>query len=224
MNRRTSLVSGTLARSAALAAFVVASRRRYLRWGATAAEVEMSLVGDAVLPRADLVATRAITVQAPPERVWPWIVQMGQGRGGFYSYDALENLVGCDMHSADHIVEEWQNLAVGDPVRLHPDVALRVAEIDPGAALVIRGGVPLGEASPFDSTWAFVLRDGGDGTTRVLARERYAYLRRWAALVVEPAEAVGAVMSHKMLRGIKERAERTTAPPRAAQRPLTQGS
>jgi hypothetical protein len=210
MKRRTSVVSGTLAGTAALAAFVVASRRRYLRWGATAAEVEMPLMGDALLPRAHLVATRAITVAAPPEKVWPWIVQMGQGRGGLYSYDGLENLIGCDMHSADRIHEEWQRLDVGDPVRLHPDVALVVAELDQGNAVVLRGGVPVGDKPlPFDFTWAFVLRDGGDGTTRLIARERYAYQRKWAALVIEPVEAVSAVMSHRMLRGIKERVEGT---------------
>lgn len=221
MKRRTSVVAGT----AALAAFVVATRRRYLRWGATAAEVDMPLMGDALLPAADLVATRAITVEAPPEKVWPWIVQMGQGRGGLYSYDGLENLVGCDMHSVDRIVEEWQSLDVGDPVRLHPDVALLVAELDQGSALVLRGGVPVGDTPmPFDFTWAFVLRDGGDGTTRVIARERYAYLQRWAPLVVEPVEAVSAVMSHRMLRGIKERAEGRTAPRRGPERPLTERS
>lgn len=212
MRRRTApargKIAGTLAGTAALAAFVVASRRRYLRLGATAAEVEMPLMGDAVLPRADLVATRATTIEVPPDRVWPWIVQLGQGRGGLYSYDRLENLIGCDIHSADRIHEEWQRLDVGDPVRLHPEVALHVAEIDEGHGLVLRGGVPVGDQpAPFDFTWAFVLRDGGDGTTRLLARERYAYLARWAPLVVEPVEAVSALMSQRMLRGIKERAE-----------------
>jgi hypothetical protein len=209
MKRRASVVSGTLAGTAAVAAFVVASRRRYLRLGATAAEAAMPLSGDAMLPQADLVATRAITIEAPPTRVWPWLVQMGQGRGGFYSYDALENLVGCDLHSADRIIDEWQGLAVGDAVRLHPDVPLTVAEIEEGSAIVLRGGVPLGETPPpYDFTWAFVVRDGADGTTRLVVRERWLYHQRWAGLVVEPAEAVSAVMSHKMLRGIKERAER----------------
>ena len=208
MKRRTPVVSGTLVGTAAVAAFVVASRRRYLRLGATAAEAAMPLSGDAILPQADLVATRAITIEAPPTKVWPWLVQMGQGRGGFYSYDALENLVGCDLHSADRIVDEWQALAVGDAVRLHPEVPLTVAEIEEGSAIVLRGGVPLGDTpAPYDFTWAFVLRDGADGTTRLVIRERWAYHQRWARLVVEPAEAVSAVMSHKMLRGIKDRAE-----------------
>lgn len=203
-------IAGTLAGTAAVAAFVVASRRRYLRLGATGAEVDLPLLGDALLPRADLTATRATTIDVPPDRVWPWIVQLGQGRGGLYSYDRLENLIGCDIHSADRVHEEWQTLDVGDPVRLHPEVALHVAEIDRGHGLVLRGGVPVADKpAPFDFTWAFVLRDGGDGTTRLVVRERYAYLARWAPLVVEPVEAVSALMSQRMLRGIKERAERS---------------
>lgn len=212
MRRRTTpaprKIRGVVAGTAALAALAVASRRRYLRLGATAAEVEMPLMGDALMRSADLTATRAVTIDVPPDRVWPWIVQMGQGRGGLYSYDRLENLIGCDIHSADRIHEEWQHLDVNDPVRLHPDVALLVAEIDHGHGLVLRGAAPVGDSpAPFDFTWAFVLRDGGDGTTRLLARERYAYLARWAPLVVEPVEAVSALMSQRMLRGIKERAE-----------------
>src|SRR6185312_7157583 len=74
-------------------------------------------------------ATRAIAISAPADQVWPWIAQLGQGRGGFYSYDFLENLVGCDIHSADRIVPEWQDVAVGDKVRFAPEVALDVARL-----------------------------------------------------------------------------------------------
>jgi hypothetical protein len=106
-------------------------------------------------------------------------------------------------------VPEWQGLAVGGQVRLAPEVALDVAQLEPGRALVLRGGVPLGKGSPpYDFTWAFVLREGEDGTTRLLVRERYGYRRPWARFVVEPTEALSSVMSRKMLRGIKERAER----------------
>jgi len=139
---------------------------------------------------------------------------LGQGRGGFYSYDFLENLVGCDIHSADRIVPEWQDVGVGDEVKLHPKVALAVAALEPGRSLVLRGGVPMGNTPPpYDFTWAFVLRERPDRTTRLLVRERYAYTRRWAPLVVEPVEAVSFVMSQKMLRGIRDRAERTAGRP-----------
>ena len=154
---------------------------------------------------ADLTATRAITIRASADQVWPWIAQLGQGRGGFYSYDFLENLVGCDIHSADRIVPEWQNVAVGDEVRLAPEVGLAVAVLEPGRSLVLRGGIPIGNiAPPYDFTWAFVLRDEPDETTRLLVRERYAYTRPWARLIVEPAEAISFVMSQKMLRGIRD--------------------
>ena len=88
-------------------------RPRYLSWGASDEECAGALPGDELVPHADLAATRAVTIAATPEQVWPWIAQMGQGRGGLYSYDALENLVGCDMHSADRVVPEWQDVAVG---------------------------------------------------------------------------------------------------------------
>jgi hypothetical protein len=184
----------------------------HLRWGATDAEVQAPLPGDDLLPEADLMATRAITIRASAAAVWPWIVQLGQGRGGLYSYDSLENVVGCDIHSAGEILPECQTLAVGDEVRLHPDVALRVVSVEPEKALVLRGGVPMGDTPPpYDFTWAFVLQEQPDGTTRLVVRERYAYSKKWAALLIEPVEATSFFMSQKMLRGIRDRVERGTA-------------
>ena len=203
VNARSVAVGGAVAAGFALV------RARYLRWGATDEEHKMALPGDELVPDADLTATRAVTVGAGADGVWPWIAQLGQGRGGFYSYDFLENLVGCDIHSADQIVPEWQSIDVGDEVNLHPEVGLIAAVVEPGRALVLRGGVPMGRTPPpYDSTWAFVLRDQADGTTRLLVRERYGYARRWARLLVEPTELISFVMSQRMLRGIKERAER----------------
>jgi len=192
----------------AAAMYVGLGRRWQLRWGATDEEVRASLVGDDLIGNANLVATRAITVHAPAAAIWPWIAQLGQGRGGLYSYDALENLVGCDIHSADRIVAEWQSIGVGDEVRLAPAVGLLVAVVEPPHALVLRGGVPMGStAPPYDFTWAFVLDPQADGTTRVLVRERYGYTRSWSALLVEPVEIVSFIMSQRMLRGIRQRAE-----------------
>jgi hypothetical protein len=102
----------------------------------------------------------------------------------------------------------------GDEVKLHSEVALTVAALEPGESLTLRGGIPLGHIPPpYDFTWTFVLEDRPDNTTRLLVRERYAYNRWWASLVVEPAEAVSFVMSQKMLRGIRDQAERTAALP-----------
>jgi hypothetical protein len=184
-------------------------RRRFLRWGATDHEVSITLAGDEFVPHADVTATRAITIRADAGAVWPWLAQLGQGRGGFYSYDVLENLVGCDVHSADHIVADWQDVQVGDEVKLAPELALHAAVVEPRRALVLRGGIPIGRTpAPYDFTWAFVLLDGPDATTRLVVRERYGYARRWAALIVEPTELISFVMSTRMLRGIKHRAER----------------
>jgi hypothetical protein len=197
----------------AAAAYLLAVRPWQLRWGATDPESDRRLPGDALIANPDLLATRAITVHAAADQVWPWIAQLGQGRGGFYSYDALENLVGCDIHSADQIVPEWQAITVGDQVKLHPEVGLAVAALERGRSLVLRGGVPIGNTSPpYDFTWAFVLQEQPDGTTRLLVRERYAYTQRWAPLLVEPVAVVSFVMSHKMLRGIRDRAERGGRP------------
>jgi hypothetical protein len=198
-----------IALESAAAAALAFVRGRCLRWGATDEETRMALPGDGLLPDADLTATRAVTVRATADAVWPWIAQLGQGRGGFYSYDFLENLVGCDIRSADRIVPEWQAVNVGDQVKLHPEVGLLVALVVPERALVLRGGVPMGRTQPpYDFTWAFVLRAGPAGADRLVVRERYRYSRRWAPLLVEPVELISFVMSQRMLRGIRERAER----------------
>jgi hypothetical protein len=200
-----------------VAAYILLGRRRQLRWGATDQESDGPLLGDDLIAIPDVIATRAITVRASADQVWPWIAQLGQGRGGFYTYDFLENLVGCDIHSADRIHPEWQEVAVGDEVNLYPEGPLDVAALEPGRSLVIRGGVPMGKLPPpYDFTWAFVVREQPDGTGRLLVRERYAYTRRWAPLLVEPAAILSFVMSQKMLRGIRDRAERTALVPQAS--------
>ena len=192
----------------AAAAYILFVRPRHLRWGASARECEAFLPGDDLIVSPDLVATRAITVRTSADRVWPWIAQLGQGRGGFYSYDFLENLAGCDIHSADRIVPEWLGIKIGDEVKLAPAVGLEVIALEAGRSLVLHGGVPMGNTPPhYEFTWAWVLRDEPDGTARLLVRERYSYTRPWARFLLEPVEAVSFVMSQKMLRGIRDRAE-----------------
>jgi hypothetical protein len=195
------------------AAYLLVVRSWQLRWGATDEEREATLAGDDLIPTPDLMATRAITVHTSAAQVWPWIAQLGQGRGGFYSYDALENLVGCDIHSAARVVPEWQDIKLGQQVKLHPEVGLEVAVVEPGRALVLRGGVPMGAVPPpYDTTWAFVVREQPGGTTRLLVRERYTYTQRWAPMLVEPVAVVAFVMSQRMLRGIRDRAEQGGRP------------
>ncbi|WP_205650186.1 SRPBCC family protein [Actinoplanes solisilvae] len=186
-------------------------RRRQLRWGATDAEITEPLAGDEVISDPDLTATRAITIHSGADDVWPWIVQLGQGRGGFYSYDSLENLVGCDIHSALQINPDWQHLDVGDAVRLAPELALRVAVAKPPRTLVLRGGVLPGTTiAPCDFTWTFDLSPVSATETRLVVRERYAYARWWARLMVEPLTFVSFLMSRRMLRGIRDRVEHSS--------------
>ena len=212
MRRR--YVAGATAIGGTAAAYILLARPLHLRWGATDQESDDPLPGDDLIAKPDLTATRAINIRTPADQVWPWIAQLGQGRGGFYSYDFLENLVGCDIHSADRIVPEWQDVGLGDEVRLAPQAGLAVAFLKRGRSLVLRGGIPMGHtAPPYDFTWAFVLRDGPDGTTRLLVRERYAYTRPWAWILVEPSEAVSFVMTQRMLRGIRNRVERIASKP-----------
>jgi hypothetical protein len=207
MKRRAAAAGAAVLGGAA--AYVFTVRPWQLRWGATNEELDATLAGDDLIANPDLVATRAVTVHAAAEHVWPWIAQLGQGRGGFYSYDALENLVGCDIHSADRVVPQWQDVKVGDQVNLHPEVGLGVTAVEQGRALVLQGGVPMGTVPPpYDFTWAFVLNEQPDGTTGLLVRERYAYTQRWARFLVEPVAVVSFVMSQRMLRGIRDRAQR----------------
>src|SRR5271165_7309799 len=141
-------VAGASAMGIAAATYVLVARPRHLRWGASARECGASLPGDDLIVSPDLTATRAITVRASAGQVWPWIAQLGQGRGGFYSYDFLENLAGCDIHSADRVVPEWLDIKIGDEIKLGPAVGLAVIALEPGRSLVLRGGLPMGNTPP----------------------------------------------------------------------------
>uniref|UniRef100_A0A7D5H5B2 SRPBCC family protein n=1 Tax=Natrinema halophilum TaxID=1699371 RepID=A0A7D5H5B2_9EURY len=198
------------------------------RWGSTTREARAPLPGDDLLPDATDQVTHAIEIDAPVEAVWPWLVQLGQGRGGFYSYDWLENAVGADIHNADRIVPEYQTLEEGDVVRLapadypvsSPESAPEVAHLETERTLVLR---PPGESPAW--TWAFVLEPVADGSTRLLARTRsnpgrssigpfssFPALQEGVNyLFWEPAHFV---MERGMLRGIRRRAEQMgrTAP------------
>src|SRR5690625_253711 len=129
-----------------LVAGLAAARLVQREWGATDDEVAAELPGDRILGQADLTATRAVAIQAPAEDVWPWVAQLGQGRGGFYSYDGLQSLLGLDIRNADDVVPEWQDIAVGDRVRLAPGMELTAAVVRPEEALVLRGLPEMGRA------------------------------------------------------------------------------
>jgi hypothetical protein len=204
----------------AIAAMVVtapAARRWYNRWGATPAEIAGDMPGDQLVPHPKMASTRAITIGAPPAEVWSWLIQIGQDRGGFYSYDTLENLARCDIHSARQIVPQFQQLQEGDLIRLAPGNApcFRVAVLTPPHALVLVIADPGGGAvrpvaagaEDVASTWQWLLRplDGGR-ITRLVARQRYSYPRRQSVLwhLIEPIDFV---MERRMLYGLRTRAE-----------------
>ncbi|WP_448631015.1 SRPBCC family protein [Cellulomonas soli] len=205
--RHPSTRSRALLAGAAVLASLPLLRTWSLQWGAREAELDATLPGDELLPGVDHCSTRAVTILAAPQDVWPWLVQLGQDRGGFYSYDAVENLLGLDIHSADRIDPAWQDLTVGDEVLLAPGVPLTVAVAERDRALVLRTPAGGGPGAPYDFTWAFVLQALPDSTTRLVVRERYAYRSGWSAVVVEPVSLVSFVMSQRMLRGIRDRAE-----------------
>jgi hypothetical protein len=175
-----------------------------LTWGATDDEAGRDLPGDELLPEPDVVTTRAIAIAAPPVDVWPWLVQMGPGRAGAYTYDWIENLAGLDMHSAHDIVPEYQHLAVGDSWKLGPKGAvLRVARMSDASSLVLR-------SDDGNWVWAFVLLPDGDGC-RLISRNRIRWAGApllWSAVAKYAMEPGSLVMERKMLLGIKQRAER----------------
>ena len=209
---RTQLVvrGGLIALGAVTVAAALEARtyRRWrpwcLSWGATDIEVRRDLPGDDLLTAAGIVSTRAVHVDAPSSAIWPWLIQMGPGRGGAYTYDWIENLMGLGMHSADRILPEYQKLAVGDAQRLgERGPVLRVAELEPERSLVFR-------SDDGNWVWAFSLVPDSAGT-RLISRNRIATpgASRFAQVlnryVMEPGSLI---MERKMLLGIKDRAER----------------
>jgi hypothetical protein len=186
-------------------------RRRCLTWGADAEEAVRPLPGDELLVAPDVVATRAITIKAPPGAIWPWLVQMGSGRGGAHTYDWIENLLGLRVHRADRVLPEFQGRAVGDVLPLPTGPALRVERLGRERTMVLRSR---------DGTrvWSFVLVPTGAGT-RLISRNRIVLpgasppARLAYRLVVEPGSLI---MERKVLRGIQERAERLAREPVSA--------
>ena len=136
---------------AAGAAYIFALRPWHLRWGTTDEELAASLPGDAICPDTAAQVTHAITINAPPEKVWPWILQIGQDRGGFYSNTFLENIVGCEMRNTGHIVPEWQNREVGDtvwfatPKHFGGQAKMIAAIVEPQRAMVLATPAGLGK-------------------------------------------------------------------------------
>jgi hypothetical protein len=153
-----------LAGGVVLLGYVSLVRPKILRWGATDQEAAERLPGDEVVAQPRYQTTHAVTIHAPAGQVWPWLVQLGQGRGGLYSYDWLENLFGLGFRSADRILPELQQLQVGDQVWLAPrdsgmPLWYQVLDFQPPQALVLgpHGDrqEALAQGLPWP-TWSFV--------------------------------------------------------------------
>jgi hypothetical protein len=158
------------------------------------------LPGDELLENADGVATRAIAIDAPPAAVWPWLAQMGPyPRGGAYTYDWIENLLGLHMHSVDHVLSDFQHPEVGNTIGFGSN-RMRVERVEPEQVLVSR-------SEDGNWVWAFVLEER-DGGTRLISRNRFRLPTLLARIGMLPMEPGSLIMERKMLLGIKQRAER----------------
>jgi hypothetical protein len=194
------------------AAYWLILRPRLLDWGATDDERHGPLPGDDVLPAADYQTTRAITIQASAESIWPWLVQMGQDRAGFYTHNWVERLLQSGIPDVSDIHPEWQQLVAGDLVHTNRDrggktLGWPVESVDPGRSLVVRSrSLPIG-------TYAFVLDPIDARTTRFIVRDR----ARWKPLewpfTVLLYEPLHAYMETGLMQGVKRRAEARPAPP-----------
>jgi len=219
------------------AAFRLKVQPLWRTWGVDAVEATKPLPGDDVVPEAPVRDTRAITIDAPPAAVWPWLLQMGFGRGGWYSYDAV------DMRGAsvDRILPEHQALAVGDTVPTHPGGGFLVKAVEPERALVLyldsglaraqaeaaraasaeasppnvaAAGAFMGATSPteFAASWAFVLEPEAGGRTRLIERFRVRFEQGgqpWTRVTL-PVLGFGVfAMVRRQLLGIRARAEQS---------------
>lgn len=178
----------------------------YSRWGTTNDEVNRSLPGKEYVPHPKGGYTQATTIRASVSEVWLWLAQIGQGRGGFYSYDALENLIGCNIHSADRIVPELQHWADREGLRLHPNVPpIPLAVFEPDMTLLFGGR----DEKEIGNSWGFYLEKIDENTTRLIARWHFDYIPKLGNKILYNGivEPISGVMQRKMLLGIKRRAE-----------------
>lgn len=201
--------------------WAIAIERWADNWGATDEEVAMTFPGDELIEHPATVTTRAVSVGVPPPQVWPWVAQFGQGRGGLYSYDWLENIFGSGIHSTDRILVEHQDVTVGDQVWItqpgHPaDLGHVVAVVDAPHALVTAQSTPQKPAAFEDTpwTWAFVIQSDANNESRVVSRNRYEPQGTMVDLLMDRLVGpVGFAMERRTLLGIAERANRAAGLP-----------
>jgi hypothetical protein len=179
-------------------------RRWMNRWGTTPSDLTRVMAGDGLLEKATYSGTTAVVVDAPPERIWPWLVQIGYQRGGLYSYDWLDRLFGyIDRPSATSILPECQHLAVGDRIPLGRGPSWPVAVMEANRALVL----DMRNLGSFDWVWQFGLYPVDENRTRLVSRSRVRTKTVWARLGTYAIEPAGFLMTRRMLLGLKQRAE-----------------
>jgi hypothetical protein len=195
-------------------------RRWMNRWGATSSDVACQMAGDNLLVDPTYSGTMAVLVNAKPEHIWPWLVQIGYRRGGLYSYDWLDRLFGyLDRPSATRILPEFQHLAVGDHIPLGRGPSWPVAVLEPNRTLVL----DMRNLGGLDWVWQFGLYPIDETRTRLISRSRVRAQAVWAQLLTHAIEPAGFLMTRRMLLGLKERAEAlraaSTTETRADERP-----
>jgi hypothetical protein len=174
------------------------------RWGTTPSDLARVMAGDGLVANPTFSYTMTVIVNAPPEDIWPWLVQMGYQRGGLYSYDWLDRLFGyLDRPSATSILPEFQQLAVGDAIPLGQGPSWPVAVIEPCRALVL----DMRNMGGFDWVWQFGLYTVDEKRTRLVSRSRIRTQTAWARLFTYVIEPAGFLMTRRMLLGLKQRAE-----------------
>lgn len=188
------------------------------RWGATDHEVEMLLPGDDLVPTPRVGYTHAISINRSKEQVWPWVAQLGQGRGGFYSYQLLENIVGCQIYNTDEILPEYQDVEKIKGIKLHPAMPeIPIHSYQPQEYILLHGDSQFDQINNTEKenflnvTWLFHLRDIAPDHSRLISRWRADFPNTFAAKFGYGAPIVGSmahVMDVKMLKGIKSRAEK----------------
>jgi hypothetical protein len=210
------VVEGLAGAAVMVAAFLTPFLRRARScWGTDASISSRAMLGDDLVVEPRWEWTHGVEIEAPAAEVWPWVAQIGADRGGFYSYQWLENLVGCGVHNAETVHPEWA-VAPGDALVLHPKMPpFPVVAVDPGHAFAVHAGpeadVDLAHDRWADCSWSFLVEPLGERRSRVLSRYRCATsddLVTRLQLGPTLVEPVSFAMDRRMLLGIKQRAER----------------
>ena len=198
------LALGAIA-GAAVGTYLGVGRKPCVTWGATPEDVDRTMPGDDLVSSPDFLSTRAISIDAPPSCIWPWLMQMGSGKGGVYTYDWIENLFGLHMHSVEEVLPQFQDRKVGDVEQLGqqgPRLRVEILNVERAIVLYSEDG---------NWVWAFCLYPVTPGRTQLVSRNQIVtpgagrFQRAFGVLVMEPGSLI---MERKMLLGIKRRAER----------------